>query len=277
MVFTIEPGLYLAEEGLGIRIEDDVLVTEDGYEVLPGISAPDDATDIAISEDGIVQARIAGEQDLREIGRELGVRYVVEGSVRKQDDRLRITAQLVDAGDNFHLWSDAYDRTMDDVLAIQDDISRNVADAMKIVLDDEAWRRMQAAGVRNVDAFVEYQKGREAFSEAHGSEDLLGLMRQSVGHFERAIELVPEFGAAYWQMSDYYGHIILDDNHLTLYTVDLEAGTVEAIATARWILYQGDTVTGSGPFTLVLRHTSGGWKIIHDHSSSDPAPPQPVE
>jgi ketosteroid isomerase-like protein len=52
---------------------------------------------------------------------------------------------------------------------------------------------------------------------------------------------------------------------------------VEAIATARWILYQGDTVTGSGPFTLVLRHTSGGWKIIHDHSSSDPAPPQPVE
>lgn len=52
---------------------------------------------------------------------------------------------------------------------------------------------------------------------------------------------------------------------------------VEAIATARWILYQGDTVTGSGPFTLVLRHTSGGWKIIHDHSSSDPSPPQPAE
>jgi len=52
---------------------------------------------------------------------------------------------------------------------------------------------------------------------------------------------------------------------------------VEAIATARWILYQGDTVTGSGPFTLVLRHTSRGWKIIHDHSSSDPSPPPPVE
>jgi ketosteroid isomerase-like protein len=52
---------------------------------------------------------------------------------------------------------------------------------------------------------------------------------------------------------------------------------IEAIATARWILYQGDTVTSSGPFTLVLRHTSGGWKIIHRHSSSDPAPPPPVE
>ena len=52
---------------------------------------------------------------------------------------------------------------------------------------------------------------------------------------------------------------------------------VEAIATARWILHRGGTVTGSGPFTLVLRHTSGGWKIIHDHSSSDPSPPPPVE
>ena len=52
---------------------------------------------------------------------------------------------------------------------------------------------------------------------------------------------------------------------------------VEAIATARWILYEGETVTGSGPFTLVLRHTSGGWKIIHDHSSSDPSPPPPAE
>jgi len=52
---------------------------------------------------------------------------------------------------------------------------------------------------------------------------------------------------------------------------------VEAIATAKWILHRGDTITGSGPFTLVLRHTSGGWKIIHDHSSSDPAPPPPAE
>jgi ketosteroid isomerase-like protein len=52
---------------------------------------------------------------------------------------------------------------------------------------------------------------------------------------------------------------------------------VEAIATARWILHRNGTVTGSGPFTLVLRHTSDGWKIIHDHSSSDPSPPPPGE
>jgi uncharacterized protein (TIGR02246 family) len=52
---------------------------------------------------------------------------------------------------------------------------------------------------------------------------------------------------------------------------------VDALATARYILYRGDTITASGPFTLVLRHTSRGWKIIHDHSSSDPSPSSPVE
>ena len=52
---------------------------------------------------------------------------------------------------------------------------------------------------------------------------------------------------------------------------------VEAIATARWILFRAETTAGSGPFTLVLRHTSGGWKVIHDHSSSDPSPPAAAE
>ena len=92
----------------------------------------------------IRQLRVAGrtsafaykgqDKDLREIGRELGVRYVVEGSVRKQDDRLRITAQLVDAGDNFHLWSDTYDRTLDDVFAIQEEIAGAIAGELQVSL-----------------------------------------------------------------------------------------------------------------------------------------------
>jgi TolB-like protein/Tfp pilus assembly protein PilF len=92
----------------------------------------------------IRQLRVAGrtssfaykgrDKDLREIGRELGVRYVVEGSVRKQDDRLRITAQLVDAGDNFHLWSDSYDRTLDDVFVIQEEIAGAIAGELQVSL-----------------------------------------------------------------------------------------------------------------------------------------------
>jgi TolB-like protein len=74
------------------------------------------------------------EKDLREIGSELGVRYLVEGSLRKQGDRLRITAQLVDAGDNFHIWSETYDRTLDDVFAVQEELARAISDQLQVSL-----------------------------------------------------------------------------------------------------------------------------------------------
>ncbi|MEJ2328192.1 MAG: tetratricopeptide repeat protein [Chromatiaceae bacterium] len=74
------------------------------------------------------------EKDLRQIGAELGVRYLVEGSIRKQDDRLRITAQLIDADDSFHLWSETYDRTLDDIFAIQEEISEAIAAALEVSL-----------------------------------------------------------------------------------------------------------------------------------------------
>jgi len=74
------------------------------------------------------------EMDMREIGSELGVRYLVEGSVRKQGDRLRITAQLVDADDNFHVWSEAYDRTLDDVFTVQEEIAAAIAEQLQVSL-----------------------------------------------------------------------------------------------------------------------------------------------
>jgi TolB-like protein len=149
-------------------------------------------------------------EDLRVIGDTLGVAHVLEGSVRRQGDKVRVTAQLIRVDDGFHLWSEAYDRTMDDVFVIQDDIASSVAKALKIVLDEESWRRMQQAGVRNVDAFVAFQKGREIFDLAHSGDDIMTGLREGIVHFERAIELVPDFSAAYWHKSDYYAHIIID-------------------------------------------------------------------
>ncbi len=149
-------------------------------------------------------------EDLRVIGDTLNVANLLEGSVRRQGDKVRVTAQLIRVNDGFHLWSNTYDRTMDDVFVIQDDIASSVASALKIVLDEESWQRMQRAGVRNVDAFVEFQKGRELFELAHAGSKLMEYLEQGIVHFDRAIELVPEFAAAYWQKSDYYGHVILD-------------------------------------------------------------------
>jgi len=74
------------------------------------------------------------DKDLRQIGDELGVRYLVEGSIRKQDDQLRITAQLIDAEDSFHLWSETYDRELDDIFAVQEEISTSIAEALEVSL-----------------------------------------------------------------------------------------------------------------------------------------------
>jgi len=149
--------------------------------------------------------------DLRAIGATLGVANILEGSVRRQGNTVRVTAQLIRAADGFHLWSNTYDRTMDDVFVIQDDISTNVAAAMKIVLDEPSRQRMQQAGIRNVEAFVEYQKGRELAGIAHGGmDDLMEMMRAANGHFDQAIALVPEFAAAHWEKYDYFAHIILE-------------------------------------------------------------------
>jgi TolB-like protein/Tfp pilus assembly protein PilF len=104
------------------------------------------------------------DKDLREIGRELGVRYVVEGSVRKQDDRLRITAQLVDAGDNFHLWSDTYDRTMDDVFAVQEEIAGAIAGELQVSLGLEEGGAL-VAPISDFEAYEKYLTARARMRE----------------------------------------------------------------------------------------------------------------
>jgi TolB-like protein len=146
-------------------------------------------------------------RDLREIGERLGVAHVLEGSVRRQGNQVRITAQLVASWDGSHLWSQTYDRTLDDVFAIQDEIAEEVVGALNIVLDEEARRRMQQAGVRNVDAFIAFQRGNEAHYRAHGEvDDVLAELARAKVHFDEAIRLEPDFAAAHLKRSDYYVH-----------------------------------------------------------------------
>ncbi|MCL7982641.1 MAG: FlgO family outer membrane protein [marine benthic group bacterium] len=99
------------------------------------------------------------DRDLRQIGEELGVRYLVEGSVRKQGDQLRITAQLVDAEDAFHVWSDAYDRTLDDVFAVQEEIAGAIAQELQVSLGlDETASLVAPTG--DMEAYEMYLEGR---------------------------------------------------------------------------------------------------------------------
>ncbi len=138
--------------------------------------------------------------DVREIGARLGVDAVVEGSVRKAGDRLRISVQLIDVRDGFHIWSERYDRGMDDLFAIQDEIANSVAEAIN--LPGKPRPQAERATPSDVRAYEFYLQGRHAFNK---------LTRRSLhtacALFGRAIEIDPEFARAYAGLTDVYFYL----------------------------------------------------------------------
>ena len=127
------------------------------------------------------------DKDLKSIGRELGVRYVLEGSVRKAGDSLRITAQLVDAEDDVPLWSDKFAGTMDDVFGIQERVSREIADALVLTLTPEEEREMERRPVADVRELEFYLRGQH--DVARVEEESLG---RAIRHFEEGLEVLGE-------------------------------------------------------------------------------------
>jgi len=145
-----------------------------------------------------------------EIAAALGVAHIVEGSVRRDGSRLRITAQLIRAVDGFHLWSENYDRETEDTFGVQSDIAEKIALALNVVMNDERREHMHAAGVRNPEAFIAFQKGVELFEQAHGSATMLDTLHEANSWFERALESEPGFSYAYSYHSDYFTHFLMD-------------------------------------------------------------------
>jgi TolB-like protein len=151
--------------------------------------------------------------DLREIGSKLGVATVLEGSVRRSADQARITAQLVRVEDGIHLWSGTYDRTLTDILAVQLDIAEHVAGAMDVLLDDAQRARMREMGVRDVEAFVAFQKGRALSALGHGpGVNMLETLGRADQEFARAVAIDPQFAEAHHARTDLQGHILLADS-----------------------------------------------------------------
>ena len=131
-------------------------------------------------------------EDLREIGRKLGVSHILEGSVRRSGQRLRVTAQLVNAEDGFHLWSRVYDRELTDVFLIQDEISRSVADALKIrLVAGGADARPERPAV-DAEAYRRYLVARSKLRE-RGLEN----MQSAIRLFDEAAAIDPAFAGAY--------------------------------------------------------------------------------
>jgi TolB-like protein/Tfp pilus assembly protein PilF len=134
-----------------------------------------------------------------EIGRELNVAKLLEGSVRKSGNHLRITVQLIDAKNDRHIWAETYDRELQDVFAVQSDIAQNVAHLMKVRLLEEDRDLVSRGSTRNPSAYVTYLKGLH-FMNLGSREGSL----KAIEHFQQAISADPAFAVAYAALADCY-------------------------------------------------------------------------
>jgi|GEM_PF-2217934 len=149
----------------------------------------------------------------KRIADSLGVSHVLEGSVRKNDDHLRITVQLIKASDDSHLWSHTYDYTIDSVFKIQQHISTTVASSLEVLLDEKTREAMYYKGTKSVDAYQEYLKGMAFYRQAHATGNF-NLLQDANRHFEHAIVLSPDFVQAYCDHGDIYRHSLLAGGNL---------------------------------------------------------------
>lgn len=157
-------------------------------------------------------------QDLCKVAADLGVRYLLDGSVRKAGNRVRITGQLIDGMTGGHLWAERYDRDLTDIFAIQDEITRTIVDQLKLRLVSGESRAIAQAPTDNVEAYSCYLKGRQLFHDA--TKSVLSVARRM---FVRATELDPKFARAYAGIANcdcrrigWYGELIPEESILAV-------------------------------------------------------------
>ena len=137
------------------------------------------------------------QQDIREIGKKLNVGYVLEGSVRKDGDRLRVTAQLNSVNDGYHMWSETYERELKDVFTVQDEISKSIVNTLQLRL--AASTRTARSVPENLETYDLYLQGRYHWGRwrSEGAEN-------AIQYFEQAIAKDPKYAAAYAGLADSY-------------------------------------------------------------------------
>ncbi|MEO8217680.1 MAG: protein kinase [Acidobacteriota bacterium] len=171
--------------------------------------------------------------DIRDIGEKLNVKSVLEGSVRKAGDRVRVQAQLINVADGYRLWYERYDRDMEDIFAIQDEIAQNIAGALQVTLVGKQQPQQEKASAKEVEAYEYYLQGRQFFHQHRrkGYE----IARQM---FSKAIDVYPSYARAYAGLADcssflrlYFGHgdeAIAEAEEASRKAVELEPDLAEA-------------------------------------------------
>ena len=166
-------------------------ITEDILTQLSKIKSLD-----VISRTSIMQYKNT-TKSLRQIGKELGVATILEGSVRRGGNRVRITAQLIDTETDKHLWAETYDRDLDDIFAIQSDVAKKIAAALKASLTPEEEKRIDKKPTENLEAYDYYLRGKTYANRSYLESDLsIGIQM-----LQKAIDLDPDFSLAYATLS----------------------------------------------------------------------------
>jgi adenylate cyclase len=134
--------------------------------------------------------------NVKQVSRELGVRYVLEGSVQKAENQLRVTAQLVDATTGNHLWSERYDRELKDIFALQDDITKKIITALQVKLTEGEQARTASKGTNNLDAYLKFLQSMETMRQFNRESNALAKQLA-----EEAVALDPKYAPAYRALS----------------------------------------------------------------------------
>lgn len=149
-----------------------------------------------------------GDRDIREIGKKLEVRNILEGSIRKSGNRIRITAQLINAVSGMHIWSEKYDRDITDVFAIQDEISQAIVRNLSLSLESPGLKQIEKHRVTQIDAYLSFLKGNYHYQFVKPEE-----LKTAIKHYTEARKIDPDFAPAccgiaraYWSLS-YWGNL----------------------------------------------------------------------
>jgi adenylate cyclase len=138
---------------------------------------------------------------VQEVGRDLGVGYVLEGSIQKSGDRIRITAQLIDAATGLHLWAESYERTLENLFSLQDDITKNIITALQLELTEGEIARVYGRGTDNLEAYLKVMKGIHHVYFWNKTDN-----ETARRFFHEAISLDPGYAAAYTLLGGTYRH-----------------------------------------------------------------------
>ncbi|MFL6551550.1 MAG: winged helix-turn-helix domain-containing protein [Povalibacter sp.] len=163
----------------------------------------------------------APASDIREIGRKLNARYIVEGSLQSDPERMRITAQLIDASDGRHVWSMQFDRRPQDIFVIEDEIAGQIAKALQLTVIGTGGRETS-----NLDAYLAFSQGRQRLATLRVAE-----VKLAIGDFERALSLDPKFATAYASLARAHVALALRDVN-----EERRANLEKAVATAHKLL-----------------------------------------